>query len=287
MLLRSARALLPTANRRFSAEAVAAESPSATATASSSAHAAGTAPRRKGGDTLGKRLLSLWKEEGGAVRKYELNRIVRELRKLKRYKHALEICEWIRLQQDIKLLAGDYAVHLDLIAKVRGLNSAEKFFEDLPSRMRGEHTCNALLHNYAKKQLSSKAEALIEKMSDCGFLKSPLPCNHILSTYVSSAQLEKVLEVIEKLKRSTSPDIITYILWLTSCKEQHDKAKISPDWFSYSILTNLYIKIRTGNQESKSLTGNFLGNVCFKLFIILEIIFLFVLMFLFRCILKT
>ncbi|XP_039160114.1 pentatricopeptide repeat-containing protein At4g02820, mitochondrial-like isoform X2 [Eucalyptus grandis] len=100
---------LRSANRRFSAEAVAAESPSATATASSSAHAAGTAQRRKGGDTLGKRLLSLvyakrsavvtirkWKEEGGAMRKYELNRIVRELRKLKRYKHALECREVLR-----------------------------------------------------------------------------------------------------------------------------------------------------------------------------------------------
>lgn len=58
-----------------------------------------------GRDTLGRRLLSLvytkrsaaiairkWKEEGHTVRKYELNRIVRELRKLKRYKHALEVC---------------------------------------------------------------------------------------------------------------------------------------------------------------------------------------------------
>lgn len=57
-----------------------------------------------GGDTLGRRLLSLvyakrsavitigkWKEEGGTVRKYELNRIVRELRKLRRYKHAIEV----------------------------------------------------------------------------------------------------------------------------------------------------------------------------------------------------
>lgn len=57
-----------------------------------------------GGDTLGRRLLGLvyakrsaviairkWKEEGHTVRKYELNRIVRELRKLKRYKHALEV----------------------------------------------------------------------------------------------------------------------------------------------------------------------------------------------------
>ena len=57
-----------------------------------------------GRDTLGRRLLSLiyakrsavitiqkWRDEGHTVRKYELNRIVRELRKLKRYKHALEV----------------------------------------------------------------------------------------------------------------------------------------------------------------------------------------------------
>lgn len=95
----------------------------------------------RGRDTLGRRLLSLiyakrsaviairkWKEEGHPVRKYELNRIVRELRRHKRYKHALEVCEWMRVQDDIELLSGDYAVHLDLIAKVRGMNSAEKFF---------------------------------------------------------------------------------------------------------------------------------------------------------------
>lgn len=57
-----------------------------------------------GRDTLGGRLLRLtytkrsavvsirkWKEEGHTVGKYELNRIVRELRKIKRYKHALEV----------------------------------------------------------------------------------------------------------------------------------------------------------------------------------------------------
>lgn len=63
-----------------------------------------TAPSTRGRDTLGRRLLSLiyakrsaviairkWKEEGHPVRKYELNRIVRELRRHKRYKHALEV----------------------------------------------------------------------------------------------------------------------------------------------------------------------------------------------------
>ncbi|KAI3837877.1 hypothetical protein MKW92_000121, partial [Papaver armeniacum] len=56
-----------------------------------------------GVDTLSKRLLRLtyakrsavtcineWIQEGWSARKYELNRAVRELRKLKRYKHALE-----------------------------------------------------------------------------------------------------------------------------------------------------------------------------------------------------
>jgi len=77
--------------RHFSAAAV----PVRAAAASSSS----------GGDTLGRRLLSLvypkrsavivinkWKEEGRAPpRKYQLNRIVRELRREKRYKHALEV----------------------------------------------------------------------------------------------------------------------------------------------------------------------------------------------------
>ncbi|KAF5197978.1 Pentatricopeptide repeat-containing protein, partial [Thalictrum thalictroides] len=63
----------------------------------------GGATNTGGRDTLGRRLLSLihpkrsavvtirkWAEEGKTVQKYELNRIVRELRKFKRYKHAIE-----------------------------------------------------------------------------------------------------------------------------------------------------------------------------------------------------
>ncbi|MED6200311.1 hypothetical protein PIB30_083812 [Stylosanthes scabra] len=221
-----------------------------------------------GGDTLGRRLLSLvfpkrsavvainkWKEEGHPPpRKYELNRIVRELRKSKRFKHALEVCEWMKLQQHIKLVQGDYAVHLDLIAKVRGLNSAEKFFEDLPDRMRGRHTCTALLHVYVQNNLAEKAEALMSKMSECDFLGYPLPFNHMLSLYIANGKLEKVPQIIQELKMNTSPDVVTFNLWLTACALQNDvetaegvmlelkKAKIDPDWVTYSTLTNLYIK---------------------------------------------
>ncbi|WMV07535.1 hypothetical protein MTR67_000920 [Solanum verrucosum] len=109
---------------------------------------------------------SKWKEEGHPVRKYELNRIVRELRKHKRYKYALEVCEWMRVQDDIQLLSGDYAVYLDLITKVHGMNSAEKFFEDLPDRLKVQTTYTALLHTYVQHKDTAKAESLMEKMSD-------------------------------------------------------------------------------------------------------------------------
>lgn len=166
----------------------------------------------------------------------------------------MQICEWMTLQNDIELTPGDYAVHLDLIAKIRGINSAEKFFEDLPDKMRGQPTCTALLHTYAQHKASSKAEALMEKMSECGFLKYPLPYNHMMTLYISTGQLEKVPGIIRELKKNTSPDIVTYNLWLRVCASLGDieraekillelkKAKVDPDWVTFSTLTGMYTK---------------------------------------------
>lgn len=166
----------------------------------------------------------------------------------------MQICEWMTLQPDIKLLPGDYAVHLDLIAKVRGLKSAEKFFEDLPDQFRGQPTCTALLHVYVQNNLADKAEALMLKMSECGLLKNPLPYNHMLSLCISNGNPEKVPEIIEELKKNTSPDVVTFNLHLAACASQDDvetaeriflelkKAKLDPDWVTYSTLSNLYIK---------------------------------------------
>ncbi|ESQ37960.1 hypothetical protein EUTSA_v10028573mg [Eutrema salsugineum] len=277
IFLRSTRPTLASICRLFSAATV---DPAAGAVLAKTRNGGGAARDKKeaggGRDTLGGRLLSLtytkrsavvtirkWKEEGHSVRKYELNRIVRELRKIKRYKHALEICEYMVLEEDIKLQPGDYAVHLDLISKIRGLNSAEKFFEDMPDQMRGHAACTSLLHSYVQNKLSDKAEALFERMAECGFLKSCLPYNHMLSMYISKGQFEKVPEMIKELKSKTSPDIVTYNLWLTAFASGNDveaaekvylkvkEANLNPDWVTYSLLTNLYSK--TDNLEKAKL----------------------------------
>lgn len=74
------------------------------AEASAIPFASGAGAGEKGKDTLGRRLLKLiypkrsavvvlrkWAEEGKSIQKYQLSRVVRELRKYKRFKHALEV----------------------------------------------------------------------------------------------------------------------------------------------------------------------------------------------------
>ncbi|KAG9452489.1 hypothetical protein H6P81_005393 [Aristolochia fimbriata] len=239
---------------------------------SAAAAAAGEAVRRaprvggeRGRDTLGRRLLKLifpkrsaivtlnkWTEEGKTLQKYQLNRIVRELRTHKRYKHALEICEWMTTQPDMKLLPGDYAVHLDLVGKVRGLTSAEKFFEDLPAEMIDRTTCTSLLHCYVQHNLITKAESLMKKMSECGYLTHALPYNHMLTLYISNDQFEKVSPLVEQLKRNAFPDIVTYNILLSICANRDDKdgaekimhelksKNVTGDWITYSTLTSIY-----------------------------------------------
>ncbi|KAJ3695966.1 hypothetical protein LUZ60_001343 [Juncus effusus] len=242
-------------------------SSTASASADSTVIPAGDGGGGAGKDTLSRRLLSLihdkrsavveltkWAEEGKKLQKYQLNRITRELRKFKRYKHALEICEWMTIQPSIKLLPGDYAVHLDLVAKVRGLNSAEKFYEDMPERMKGPSTCTALLHTYVQFNSQLKAETLIEEMIRNGFLTCPLPFNHMLTLYLSNGELEKMPNIVKELRKYIIPDVVTYNLLLTSCARKNDikeaqkyylelkNDKINPDWYTYSLLSNMYIK---------------------------------------------
>lgn len=163
----------------------------------------------------------------------------------------LQICEWMTIQEGFKLLPGDYAVHLDLVAKVRGLASAEKFFEDLPGRIKGQQsTCTALLHTFVQSGLASKAEFLFKEMSDHGLISCAIPYNHMLHLYISSGQLEKVPEIIRELKKNTSPDLFSFNLWLSACADDPEGAGkvfeemrqrgVAPDWVTFSTLAKAY-----------------------------------------------
>jgi hypothetical protein len=67
-------------------------------------------------------------------------------------------------RERFSLTASDMAIQLDLIAKVRGVSYAEKFFEELPDAMKDKRTYGSLLNVYAQAMLKEKTKETFEHM---------------------------------------------------------------------------------------------------------------------------
>ncbi|RZS10784.1 hypothetical protein BHM03_00042059 [Ensete ventricosum] len=116
--------------------------------------------------------LDRWVGEGRTVSASELRQIAKDLRRSQRYKHALE---WMKTHREAELSDRDYAMRIDLITKVFGVNAAEDFFQGLPSSAKSCEACTALLHSYAAAKLTEKAEKLFERIKESSLSsKKPL-----------------------------------------------------------------------------------------------------------------
>jgi len=61
----------------------------------------------------------------------------------------LQISEWMVSHEEYELSDSDYAVRIDLMTKVFGIDAAERYFEGLPPATKTTETYTALLHSYA------------------------------------------------------------------------------------------------------------------------------------------
>lgn len=200
-------------------------------------------------------VIEKWVGEGNRVSISDLRQISKDLRKSQRFKHALEISEWMVSHEEYKLSDTDYAVRIDLMTKVFGIDAAERYFEDLPLTAKTSETYTALLHSYAAAKLTEKAEELYERIKGSKLSFSALLYNEIMTLYMSVGQVEKVSSVVEELKRQkVEPDIFTYNLWISSCaaalnidqvqrilNEMRCDSGCNDDWQRYINLVNIYV----------------------------------------------
>ncbi|KAK1581376.1 hypothetical protein Q3G72_005525 [Acer saccharum] len=144
----------------------------------------------------------------------------------------------------------------NLIGRVRGLESAESFFNSLADEEKNDKIYGALLNCYVRKGLVDKSVSHMQKMKEMGFATRALDYNDLMCLYQSSDQFEKVPEVLSDMKKNgISPDILSYRICMKAyaaisdlcsmeriLQEMESQPNFTMDWISYSTVANIYIK---------------------------------------------
>ncbi|KAL6642870.1 hypothetical protein ACP70R_021051 [Stipagrostis hirtigluma subsp. patula] len=201
--------------------------------------------------------IELWAARpGNRLRPVELQRIVKELRKRRRHRQALEVSEWMNAKGHVKFLPKDHAVHLDLIGQVHGVEAAETYFNNLSEKDKTEKPYGALLSCYTREYLVDKSLAHFQKMKELGFVFSTLPYNNLMGLYTNIGQHEKVPLIIAEMKSNgIIPDNFSYRTCINSygikadffgmekmLEEMECEPHIVIDWNTYAVVANNYIK---------------------------------------------
>uniref|UniRef100_A0A2P2IQ59 Pentatricopeptide repeat-containing protein At4g21705 isoform X1 n=2 Tax=Rhizophora mucronata TaxID=61149 RepID=A0A2P2IQ59_RHIMU len=200
--------------------------------------------------------LENWARNGNKVGVGELQRILRDLRKRKRFSQALEVSDWMNTSGICIFSPTEQAVHLDLIGRVNGYVSAEHYFNGLRERDKIDKTYGALLNCYVRQRQTDKAISLFQKMKQIGFASSPLIYNDIMCLYAKLGEHEKVLHMLTEMKdNGVSPDNFSYRICINSygatcdlkgmqqvLNEMECQPNIVMDWNTYAVAANVFIK---------------------------------------------
>ncbi|KAL8152156.1 hypothetical protein V2J09_009916 [Rumex salicifolius] len=201
--------------------------------------------------------LDCWIKQDKKVWVGELKRIIRDLRKRKRFSQALEVSEWMNEKDICKFSSIEHAVQLDLIGRVRGFSAAESYFSSLQEHDRNDKTYGALLNCYVRQRQTDKSLSHLEKMKEMGFASSPLTYNDIMCLYTNTNQHQKVPEVLAEMKKNhVFPDNYSYRICISSfgvksdidgmekmMKEMETQSHIAVDWNTYAVAANFYSKV--------------------------------------------
>lgn len=180
------------------------------------------------------------------------------------YASHTQISEWMESHNYI-LKQKDYAIHLDVIAKVKGIAAAENYFNRLPLSSKTYSIYGALLNCYCYERMSDKALDLFGKMVAENMVSTPLPFNHLMIMHIKLGQPEKVVRLGEQMKKANiQPNTSTYNLLMNGYALLDDIEGVERvfremtveneklcDWTTYSNLANIYIE--AGDQEKAKL----------------------------------
>lgn len=207
-----------------------------------------------GSDVNVKQNLNLFIKSRKKAYKWEVDHTLKILRNRKHYAPALKLSETMA-ERGMNKTVSDQAVHIDLIAKARGINAAEAYFVDLPEQSKNHFTYGPLLNHYCKELITEKAESMFEKMKELNLTLTSVHYNCIMTLYEKTGQPERIPEIILEMKAAEVKfDTLTYNIWMRAFAAMNDISgvervinelkrddQVSEDWTTYSNLASIYI----------------------------------------------
>lgn len=142
--------------------------------------------------------LNQWIKEGKPLGKSEVDGAIHDLRRRKIFGKALELIEWLEKTKHIDFTESLYASYVDLIAKVYGIQKAEKYVDQLPEPFKNHFVYNTLLVNCVSTDDVKKSEEIFSKIRKLGPLTS-FPCSQLLLLYKRDPKkISEILQLMQK-----------------------------------------------------------------------------------------
>ncbi|XP_009612936.1 pentatricopeptide repeat-containing protein At4g21705, mitochondrial-like isoform X3 [Nicotiana tabacum] len=152
--------------------------------------------------------LDEWVCKGKKVRFAELQRIILDLRKRKRFNQALEASEWMKSSGIFTFSSTEHAVQLDLIGKEKGLSLSSVAFNDIMSL-------------YTKTGEYEKIPEVLHHMKEIGVCPDNLSYRICINSYGARSDIEGMERVLI---------------------EMENQSYIVMDWNTYAAVANIYVK---------------------------------------------
>ncbi|KAM1417839.1 hypothetical protein EV1_020978 [Malus domestica] len=189
------------------------------------------------------------------VYKWEVGDTLKKLRERKLYYPALKLSEAMD-RRGMNKTVSDQAIHLDLVAKVRGIPAAESYFIDLPESAKTHLCYGALLNCYCKELMTEKAEALIEKMKALNLPLTSMPYNSLMTLYTKTGKPDKIPAIVQEMKAcNVMLDSYSYNVWMRALAAVNDisgaervidemkrDGRVASDWTTYSNLASIFVE---------------------------------------------
>lgn len=170
-------------------------------------------------------------------------------------------------RKEIAFSGSDHAIRLDLIAKTKGLEAAETYFNSLDSSTKNQSTYGSLLNCYCVEREEEKAKAHFENMVDLNHVSNSLPFNNLMAMYLRLGQPEKVPALVVAMKqKNITPCDITYSMWIQSCGSLNDLDGVEKildemkaegegisSWDTFANLAAIYIKVGLYDKAEEAL----------------------------------